>query len=88
VLRHVPAVLVALAVFAMVVCVVAAAVPYALGRVYGCEPPDRSCGDSVGWAMIILSPILVPVTLLLAAGLSFMSYFRVMRLRAHRQQGG
>jgi hypothetical protein len=73
------AVLAALAVFATIVCAVLAATPYALGRLYGCAPPVGSCGDSIGWAMIILSPLLVPLTLLLAAALSILTYFRILK---------
>jgi hypothetical protein len=80
-LRQGVAVLAALAVFAMIVCAVVAATPYVLGRLYGCAPPVGCCGDSVGWAMIILSPLLVPLTLLSAAALSILTYFRIVQAK-------
>jgi hypothetical protein len=78
-LRRALAVLAALAVFTLALGVLAAAAPYALGNLYGCAPSDGSCGDSVGWAMIILSPILVPLALIVAGALSLVTYFRMAR---------
>jgi hypothetical protein len=86
-LRRLAAILAAVAVFAMVVLAVAVATPYALGWLFNCSPPVGSCGDGVGWSMIFLSPVLVPLTLLLAAGLSFWTYFRIVRGKASGRQG-
>jgi hypothetical protein len=74
-LRRALAVLAALVVSALALCALAATTPVALGKLYGCAPSDGSCGDSVGWAMIILSPILVPLAVIAAGALSLVTYF-------------
>ena len=75
--RRLLALLAAIAAFCVVVCVSAAIVPFLLGLVYGCVPPTGSCGDSVGWAMIISSPVVVPIALLIAAIAATIAYVRV-----------
>jgi hypothetical protein len=80
-LRRALAVLAALAVFALLACALAAATPCALGKLYGCAQSDASCGDSVGWAMIVVFPILVPLAVIVAGALSLITYFRVARAK-------
>ena len=83
-MRRVSAWLAAVAVFVGVVLAAAALAPYLLGILYRCVPPAGSCGDSVGWAMIISAPITVPLTVIVAAALAAMTYFSVMRRRPSR----
>jgi hypothetical protein len=85
-LRRALAVFAGLAVFALLACALAAATPYALGKRWGCARSDASCGDSVGWAMIILSPILVPLALILVGALSLIMYFRTARAKRGSRQ--
>jgi hypothetical protein len=78
-LRSLWALFAAVVVFFGVVCAAATLAPYALGLFYNCVPPVGSCGDTVGWAMIISAPVSVPSTLLVAAVLATITYRRVMR---------
>jgi hypothetical protein len=78
-MRYVFAILAAVAVFFIVVGTVAVVVPWLLQLFYSCAPHDGSCGDTAGWGMVILSPILIPTTLLLAGVCSVMAYLRVVR---------
>jgi hypothetical protein len=77
--RKLWALLAAVAIFFGVVGAAAALAPYLFGLLYKCVPPAGSCGDSVGWAMIISAPISIPLTLLIAGALATMAYLRVMR---------
>jgi hypothetical protein len=71
------ALLAALVVFVAACGAAALLAPYALGLLYHCVPPSGSCGDSVGWAMILSAPISLPLTLLISAVLAAMTYRRV-----------
>ena len=71
--------LAAISIFCVVVCAAAAALPYALGLLYGCVPPQGSCGDGVGWAMLISAPLTVPLVILVAGALAVAMYLRILR---------
>ena len=73
--------LAALAAFIVVLVAAVAAVPYALGLLSGCIPPEGSCSDSVGWAMIISEPVTVPIALVVAGAFAAFAYRAVMRDR-------
>lgn len=66
--------LAALLVFVAACGMAALGAPYALGLLYRCVPPTGSCGDSVGWAMILSAPISVPLTLLISSLLAAVTY--------------
>jgi hypothetical protein len=87
-MRHVLALFSALAVFAVVICAIAAATPWLLELFYKCAPHDGSCGDTAGWGMIILSPILVPTALLLAGAGAVVTYLRVVRINRSKNGHG
>jgi hypothetical protein len=73
-MRYVFATLAAVAVFLIVIGTAAVATPWLSKLFYSCAPHDGSCGDTAGWAMVILSPILVPTTLTLAGVCSVVTY--------------
>jgi hypothetical protein len=51
-----------------------------LTTVYGWgHSADNSAGDSAGWALIILSPVVVPVFLLISAVAAFATYRIIVR---------
>ena len=77
--RRLIAWLTAIAVFIVSVLAAAAAAPYALGLLEGCFPPVGSCGDGVGWALIISSPISVPTALIISAILAALAFAAGMR---------
>jgi uncharacterized membrane protein YjgN (DUF898 family) len=79
-MRYVFAILAAIVVFLIVVGTVAVATPWVFELFYNCAPHDGSCGDTAGWGMVILSPILVPAALLLAGVGSVATYLRVARM--------
>lgn len=79
--RRLVAVLAAIAAFATAILAAVSLAPYALGFLYGCFPPKGSCGDGVGWAMVISAPIMIPVTLIIATLLGRFAYRAVMRVR-------
>jgi hypothetical protein len=79
-MRYVFAILAAIAVFLIVICAVAVATPRLLELLYSCAPHDGSCGDAAGWGIVILSPILVPIALLMAGVSSVVAYLRVVRM--------
>jgi hypothetical protein len=77
--RRLGAALVAVAVF-LVSCGLALVVmPYAVGALYRCVPPDQSCGDSVGWAMLISAPVSIPLVLIVSSVLAVLVYGRLVR---------
>jgi hypothetical protein len=77
--RRLWAILAAVAVF-VVTCLLSVFVtPYALGLLDRCVPPDASCGDVVGWAMLISAPVSIPLILLLSGALACLTYVRVAR---------
>ncbi len=82
-LRRVSAISAAIVVFFIVIFVVALTTPLLLGLFHKCAPNDQSCGDGVGWGMVILSPILIPMALLLAVFGSVVTYRRVVRIKPH-----
>jgi hypothetical protein len=59
------------------------ATPFVLGLFYKCAPNDQSCGDVVGWGMVMLSLVWIPVALLLAGFGSVVTYFRIVRIKPH-----
>jgi hypothetical protein len=67
-MRYVFAALAGLAVFPIVCGTIAVATPWLFQLFYKCAPNDASCGDTAGWGMVMLSPILVPIMLLLDWG--------------------
>jgi hypothetical protein len=73
------AMFVALAAFGVCVVALLAATPVLLGLVYGCLPPRGSCGDTIGWAMVIASPIWVPVAIGVSAVIAVAIYLRLTR---------
>jgi hypothetical protein len=75
--RKLWALLAALVVFVAACGMAALLAPYALGLFYHCVPPSGSCGDTVGWAMILSAPVSVPLTLLISGVLAAMTYRRV-----------
>jgi hypothetical protein len=79
-MRYVLAISAAIAVFLTVICAVAVTTPWLLELLYKCAPNDGSCGDVAGWGIVILSPILVPTTLLLAGVGSVLTYLRVVQI--------
>jgi hypothetical protein len=81
--RRVSAISAAISVFFIVICAVASATPLLLGLFYKCAPNDQSCGDGIGWGMVMLSPILVPIALLLAGVGSVVTYLRIVRIKPH-----
>ena len=50
-----------------------------LGWLYACILPVGSCGDSIGWAMIISAPFTVPLALILAGVCAAVIYVLVMK---------
>ncbi len=59
---------------------VAVGVPWLLRTLYGwSHPGDASVDDTAGWALLLLSPILLPIALLLAAFGAFAAYSVVTR---------
>jgi hypothetical protein len=81
--RRVSAISAAIAVFLIVICTVAVVTPLFFGLFYKCAPNDQSCGDGIGWEMVMLSPILVPIALLLAGIGSVVTYLRIVRIKPH-----
>jgi hypothetical protein len=79
-MRYVLAISAAIAVFFIVICAIAVATPLLLELLLHCVPHDASCGDGAGWGMVILSPILVSITLLLALVGAAVTYLRVVRI--------
>jgi len=77
-MRYLSAILAAIAVFVIVICAVAVATPWFLESFYKCAPHDGSCGDTAGWGTVILAPVLVAMTLLLAGVSSVVTYLRVL----------
>ncbi|HEX4199886.1 MAG TPA: hypothetical protein VHY59_00085 [Chthoniobacterales bacterium] len=55
------------------------------------NPADQSVGDTVGWAMIFLSPVLLPIFLVLSIAVAAAAYHFVLRFRnlekIHRHRG-
>ncbi|MBV9733761.1 MAG: hypothetical protein JO275_13375 [Verrucomicrobia bacterium] len=45
------------------------------------NPADQSVGDTVGWALIFMSPILIPVILILSIAAAAAAYHFVLRVR-------
>jgi hypothetical protein len=45
------------------------------------NPADQSVGDTVGWAMIFLSPVLLPIFLVLSIAVAAAAYHFVLRSR-------
>jgi hypothetical protein len=45
------------------------------------RPGDFSSGDAAGWAFLILSPLIVPLDILISLGLAVLA-FRVSRARS------
>ena len=72
--------LVAVGAFAASMLAAVAIVPYALGLLSGCFPPSGSCGDGVGWAFLIASPVWVPLTLVVSAIFAALAYSAVVRI--------
>jgi hypothetical protein len=81
-MRYVLAISAAIAVFLTIICAVAVMTPWFFELFYKCAPNDGSCGDVAGWGMVILSPILVPRTLLLAGVGSVLTYLRVVQIKS------
>jgi hypothetical protein len=79
--RRVSAISAAIAAFFIVICAVAVTTPLLLGLIYKCAPNDQSCGDVVGWGMVMFSPILIPMALLLAGFGSVATYLYVVRIK-------
>jgi hypothetical protein len=84
-MRYVFAALAGLAVFLIVCGTIAVATPWLFQLFYKCAPNDASCGDTAGWGMVMLSPILVPIMLLLAGVSSVVTYFRVARINFSKE---
>jgi hypothetical protein len=87
-MRYVLAILAAIPVFVVIVCAVAAATPWLLELFYNCAPHDESCGNTAGWGMLILSPILVPTALILAGVGAVVTYLRVVRINRSKNGHG
>jgi hypothetical protein len=66
-MRYVFATLAGLAVFLIVSGTIAVATPWLFQLFYKSAPNDASCGDTAGWGIIMLSPILIPIMLLLSS---------------------
>jgi hypothetical protein len=81
--RRVSALSAAVVVFFVVIFALAVATPFFLGLFYRCAPNDQSCGDVVGWGMVMLTPILVPIALLLAGVGSVVTYLRIVQIKPH-----
>jgi hypothetical protein len=79
--RRVSAISAAITVFFIVICAVAVTSALVFGLFYKCAPNDQSCGDGVGWGMVILSPILIPMAMLLAGFGSVVTYLYVVRIK-------
>jgi hypothetical protein len=79
--RRVSAISAAITVFFIVICAVAVTTALVIGFFYKCAPNDQSCGDGVGWGMVILSPILIPMAMLLAGFGSVVTYLYVVRTK-------
>jgi hypothetical protein len=79
-MHRVLAISAAIGVFLIAICAVAVATPLLFKLFYSCAPHDGSCGDTAGWGMVIMSPILVPTTVLLAGVCSVVTYLRVMAI--------
>ena len=75
------AMLAATAVFLAAILLSFAAVPYILGMLYGWVPPSGSCGDSVGWAMLLSAPVSIPLVVLVSGVLAGITYARMTRHR-------
>ena len=77
--KRLGAVLAAAVAFAAAVLAAIAVSPYAWGLFYGCFPRSGSCGDGVGWAMLISAPLTIPIVLVLAGAVAVLAYRSVMR---------
>jgi hypothetical protein len=75
--RKLWALLAALTVFVAVWGAAVLLAPYALGLLYHCVPPSGSCGDSVGWAMLLSAPVSIPLVLVVSGVLAAVTYLRV-----------
>ena len=75
------AALVAIIVFPVSLALLVEATALSLSLAFGWgHPNDGSTGDSAGWALLILSPILLPIFLCLAAVLAVIAYRTGIRL--------
>lgn len=80
--RRLAAAATATAVFAITLLVALAVTPYAFRLLYGRIPPEGSCGDSVGIAMLLSMPVSVPLIVIVAGALAVLAYSRIMRVRS------
>ena len=86
--RGVMAALLALLAFPAALAALVATTAGTLTLAYGWNHPnDGSSGDSAGWALILLSPIMLPLFLMLALAVSIAVYLFVVRRGAgHRRE--
>jgi 4-hydroxybenzoate polyprenyltransferase len=76
------AVLAAVLALAITFCLSVIATAELLQLVYASKnSADRSVGDTVGWAMIFISPVLLPVSLVLSIAVAAAAYHFVLRFR-------
>ena len=82
------AALCALLAFPAALAALVATTAWTLTLAYGWNhPSDGSTGDSAGWALILLSPILLPLFLMIALAVSIAVYLFVVRRGARDLRG-